>query len=1016
MRALMTTGSRLRHRPTALCLAFVLILAAPALAWGSPSQTPATVHGGSEVAASELSGHASPPIPFLPVTVRPIGVDVPAVVNPRGIYHSEPAPMGIGDFGVGAGGHPYTYSTSQFIGNFSWQSLNLKNGSDHQFSDQLNVVLQFKQGGVTYAYWIQDVAFMDSSTGALQFENNIWNFTTVGFCLSSSAVNGNGSVYPLSGCEGYYAVGASSQPGAFEDMPSPGDFSLLVRSYLSGGGAPEVAFEYWDGVTSYEVTYDNVVWPWATSVTTDNNFLVNGNATAPSGNFYDAELTLGGPGNGAATSAVSATNATSRLLYWNGHNFEATRAVWNFGSDTAEAISTVQSIFSHDSGGTPLTTQLNGTTRNATPALSYDQGRVGVLIITVPGISSGTVSVAGTDWNFLTGEAALTLVPGVYHIWVNSSSQHHDLGNCEITGGLTTSVAVPGTCFPSVSTPTGIPPGADVGQPVMFRTTLTGAGSGGDTYNWSSLPAGLGCTGSTSNSISCRPISPGNYTVAVSVTDSTGQTNSSGPLEFHVDSDPAIAQPGATPSTVETGAAVSFLASAMGGSGGYTFAWTGLPTPCAGITTSTPVCHPSTADTYAVSVNIADSNGFPASSVTLYYAVVTGPAVTGPLATPASPLDLGHSVNFSAMVIGGVGPYTYAWLGLPPGCPSVNGTSVVCTPLAAGTSSVTLSVTDSAGGKASSRPLPFIVDGGVQLGPVSISPPGVDLGQGAAVTILDVSGGDGAYSYVWSGLPTGCAGTNASSIVCQPTVTGTFSLSVTVTDSEGSQATSGAALTVSSDPSIEGIVASAASVDVGQRVNYSAVGVSGGTGGNSYAWSQLPTGCLSENTAVLSCTPTSPGRFPLNVSVTDTNHKSADYSITYIVDPVPTVTVPTSSPRTDLVGNSAHLTTATTPGSGNLQYSWSGLPPGCGSTNGPNLTCTPTTGGTYFVVVTVRDSNGGSATSMPLSFGVIASFLGLPMAEGYLLITAIVVGAVAVTIAVAWSRGRRIRTPPTGMS
>src|SRR5208282_4270085 len=126
---------------------------------------------------------------------------------------------------------------------------------DTSFSDQLNVVLEFAQGGSTYAYWIQDVAFMDSATGDLGFENNIWNFSSGSYCLSNSALSGNGTVYPISGCEGYYAVGASSQPGANEVMPSPGDFSLLVRSYFSGGGLPEVAFEYWDGVTSYEVTY-----------------------------------------------------------------------------------------------------------------------------------------------------------------------------------------------------------------------------------------------------------------------------------------------------------------------------------------------------------------------------------------------------------------------------------------------------------------------------------------------------------------------------------------------------------------------------------------------------------------------------------------------------------------------------------------------------------------------------------------------------------------------------------------
>ena len=100
-------------------------------------------------------------------------------------------------------------------------------------------------------------------------------------------------------------------------------------------------------------------------------------------------------------------------------------------------------------------------------------------------------------------------MPGSYDVWVNSSSQHNHLGLCVILAGETTSVTLPGTCAPEVSTPAGVPVSADVEQSVTFHTTLLGAGSGGDTYDWSSLAAGLGCTPSTSDSISCIPTIPG---------------------------------------------------------------------------------------------------------------------------------------------------------------------------------------------------------------------------------------------------------------------------------------------------------------------------------------------------------------------------------------------------------------------------------------------------------------------------------------------------------------------------
>jgi len=187
----------------------------------SPISAPGTNERGAQ-------GTVPPPTPreLPPVHLRVLDNPVPLKVNPTGIYSSEPAPMGIGDFGVGANGDPYSYNTTEFLGNFSWQSLSFDGSAGTSFTDQLNVVLQFVQNGVTYAYWIQDVAFMDSASNDLEFENNIWNMTTSQSCLANSALQGNGTVYSIGGtsdpCEGYYAVGATTQPGASLTMPNPG--------------------------------------------------------------------------------------------------------------------------------------------------------------------------------------------------------------------------------------------------------------------------------------------------------------------------------------------------------------------------------------------------------------------------------------------------------------------------------------------------------------------------------------------------------------------------------------------------------------------------------------------------------------------------------------------------------------------------------------------------------------------------------------------------------------------------
>ena len=640
-----------------------------------------------------------------PVHIHRLGGVVPESVNPTALYSTEPAPMGIADFGIGQSGGPYTYSTSEFLGNFTWQKLTLSGSEGTSFSDQLNVVLRFVQGGTTFAYWIQDVAFMDSATGDLSFENNIWNFSNTNGCLSPSDVSGNGTVYPYSGCQGYYAVGSTTQPGAFEVMPSPGNFQLLVRSYLSTGDVPEVAFEYRDGVTSWYVTYDNVVWPWAAHPSADDNFLVDGTQYNPIGLFYDAELGIGGPGGGSATVAEDETHASSQLLYWNGHNFQAPLAAWNFGSNTAEAVSNIQSIWSASTGGVPLTIQLNGTTRNASPDRAYDQSRVGFLNVSAPAVSAGTVALGSVDWNFVGDEANLTLDPGTYPVWVNSSGSSVSLGECTIVAGSTLNADTTTGCGPSTTVPKATPGKADVGQSVTFRSTVENAGSGGDTFTWNVAPGGLGCASSTTTTLTCTPVDPGTYRINLTIEDSLGNTSTSATLSFAVSSDPSAATPSSSRPTVETGGSVTFSESVTGGDSPYAYAWSGLPTPCTGTSGPSPACTPSVPTTYTVSVTVTDANDYRSVSGGLSYTVRAGPSPSVPASSPSGGVDVGELVNFSTIVTGGSGAYSYRWHGLPTGCVSANQSKVSCRPSLSGPFNISVTVTDTGLGNTTSGSL-----------------------------------------------------------------------------------------------------------------------------------------------------------------------------------------------------------------------------------------------------------------------------------------------------------------------
>lgn len=61
------------------------------------------------------------------------------------------------------------------------------------------------------------------------------------------------------------------------------------------------------------------------------------------------------------------------------------------------------------------------------------------------------------------------------------------------------------------------------------------------------------------------------------------------------------------------------------------------------------------------------------------------------------------------------------------------------------------------------------------------------------------SGGTGPYSWTYSGLPAGCTTKNRSSLTCNPSVTGTFNVRVTVADRFGESANATVALTVTTN-------------------------------------------------------------------------------------------------------------------------------------------------------------------------------------------------------------------------
>ena len=146
--------------------------------------------------------------------------------------------------------------------------------------------------------------------------------------------------------------------------------------------------------------------------------------------------------------------------------------------------------------------------------------------------------------------------------------------------------------------------------------------------------------------------------------------------------------------------------------------------------------------------------------------------------------------------------------------------------------------------------------------------PTVETGENLLI-LVGVTGGNGHYLYDWQGLPTGCQSANSGALLCHPTGTGSFTLSVVVTDTVGDRGTSpSATVQVLQGPYITSFTAAQPSVTLGSAVTLQVV-AGGGTGGLRYAYSGLPTGCVSANTSQIQCVPRAVGTFSVAVVVSD---------------------------------------------------------------------------------------------------------------------------------------------------
>jgi hypothetical protein len=687
------------------------------------------------------------------------------------LYSAGEYPMGLADYGQAH------YNSSSFLATASITSLSTSGsgsvGSDMGF--QLNVVLEFESGGTYYEYWIQNIAWVDTAAQEVQsFENNIWNFSSSSMCLSNSAISGNGAVNPYSGCEGYYAYGVGAS------FTYPGTFQLIVNTSVNSNGQPTVRFMYDTG--SGFVTYDLVRFAFVTQLDESYSFVVNSGATTPAGTNYDAEFVLGGPGGGTST-ADESSDLQLTLQSWNGNNYQMIQNGENHGEDTGETITNAEvngyyytstgQLYAGVIAGTENIDQLWGST---TVAFVNLQG---------PGTCDGTLLSGSSGTPFIGGNASITLWPVSPDFQVSCDGFTLDLGSDTLSAGSTLDL-VAGTWA-----------NLDFGQSGLSGAATWSVKIGSDAQ------AGSGATLSF-----YVPVGSYQYTVSgpahyLPQPSAGGLTLSSAGAGVSVTWQDVVISTNSTTGSVDLGQVVEF-SSSLTGTTGDSVAWGGLPTGCAGADSLSVSCDPTRNGDSSLTLTITDTNGYSAESAAVSFAVYTDPSISAP-AIPATSSDVGRPATLATIVSPGSGGDSFTWTGLPAGCSSGNASTLTCAPSEKGTYPIEITLTDSndytvrATESLVVYPLPTVDS--------FAASPGSSILAGQSFTFTAVPGnGSGGFHYLWNSLPAGCQSTDSYSLSCTPSGPGNWNVSVTVTDSNGGNATSHG-LAVAVQPSFLGLPA-----------------------------------------------------------------------------------------------------------------------------------------------------------------------------------------------------------------
>jgi hypothetical protein len=600
-------------------------------------------------------------------------------------------------------------------------------------------------------------------------------------------------------------------------------------------------------------------------------------------------------------------------------------------TNPATTTGTVNAAFSQQFTQTSAVGGATFALNSGTLPTGYTLSASGLLSGTTTQFGSFPITVKVTDGNGCTGIGA------TYNLVINCQV-------ITVTNPATTS-GVAGTAFNQTFTQTNA--------------------AGGATFslNTGTLPTGLSL--SAAGVLSGTPTQTGSFPITVKVTDGNGCTGIGATYNLVINCQTiTVTNPATTTGTAGTAFSQTFTQS--GSIGGSTFSINsgslpaGLTLSAAGVLSGTPTQTGS----FLITVKVTDGNGCTGIGAT--YTLVIGCqtiTVTNP-ATTTGTAGTAFSQTFTQS--GSIGGSTFSINSgsLPSGLTLSAAGVLSGTPTQTGSFPITVKVTDGNGCTGIGATYTLVI--GCQT--ITVTNPATATGtiQVAFSQTFTQSGaiGGAIFSLNSGSLPAGLTLSAAGVLSGTPTVTGSFPITVKVTDGNGCTGVGATytlviscqTITVTNPATTTGTVSAPFTQPFTQ------------TGANGTATfttaSTLPAGLTLSTAGLLSGTPTQSGTFPIVVTVTDSNGCTGTSSTYTLIISCQTITVGNPATTSSPAGTPLSINFTQTGAIGTATFTTSStLPTGLTLAANGTLSGTPSGSGAFPIVVTVTDSNGCTGTN-----------------------------------------------------